>query len=358
MLMKKATAKYDPGAQRYDDDWLCLHRNENLFVGRDWTVETASRMVETASISLFPDSTCRKLREAIAELYGVGPENVFVGNGSDEVLSDLFMLLRGSYDRVSLLDVCFRIYLLLAERFGFRVATMPGDTFVTGRISPNGWSGLAVVDSPNAITSAQLNAESLEALSQDERSFLIWDNVYGEYADDVVPATIRKNVVIVRSFSKFYALAGLRIGYCIADKAIVDELLARKDAFNVNGFAMVMALEALRRQEEFRRLGAEMRRCRDELVAGLQARGFRVHKPAGNFVLASHPAHSGERLELELQKRRVVVRRFPGELTSNHIRITVPPPPVLRRFLEVASDVVADVRTDRVVAHASPMAAE
>jgi len=324
-MKEKFIAKYDPGKEISGADWLSLHRNENLFIGREWTVEAAKNLVEKADFAAYPNPNSEPLRGALAELHGVEPENIFVGNGSDEVLADLLDLLRHRYDTMSVLDVCFRIYLMLAERYRYRVEVLPGHTFETGRVAAAGWKGLAVVDSPNAITSACLSPADREALARAPNSFLIWDNAYGEFAGDVVPTDIHKNVVVVRSFSKFYALAGLRIGYCIADAALIAEMLARKDAFNVNSLAQIMALEALRRQEYFNAIRDQILQCRQELARHLQNFGFKMHRPAGNYILATHPAFTAEWLQEELMQRHIAVRRFPGQLTANYLRITVPP---------------------------------
>jgi histidinol-phosphate aminotransferase len=340
MKPTKSAATYDPGIQAATDEYLCLHRNENLFASREWTVERARELVEEAHISSYPDPTASELREAIAELYHVGSENVFVGNGADEVLSDLLGLMRDRYERLNVLDVCFRIYHLLANRFKYDLSVIPGNTFETGRISARGFRGLALVDSPNAITSNRLSRESLMSLSSEDDSFLIWDNVYGEFADDQVPSRIPENVAIVRSFSKFYALAGLRIGYCLAGASIVEQLLQGKDAFNVNSFAQRMALSALRRRETFCELGKNMRSCRDVLVERLEALAFTVRRPFGNFVLATHPT-SATYIQRELLKRGIAVRWFPGEPTSNYLRITVPPMPGVECLTDALSEVLA-----------------
>ncbi len=338
--MSKTVAKYDPGTEVHGDGWVSLHRNENLFVGPEWTVEAARKLVEQAEIATYPGPASDTLRIALAELYGVGPENIFVGNGSDEVLADLFHLLRQSYDTVHVLDACFKIYLLLAERFGFRLKRLAGDTFNSGHIAAAGTSGLVVVDSPNAITSKRARDEDLAAIAARPGTFLIWDNAYGEFAGDDVPAKIESNRVVVRSFSKFYGLAGLRIGYCVADAALVEELLARKDAFNVNGFAQVMAIEALRRRGAFEQLREQVLVCRKALVERLRQLGFVVQTPGGNFVLAAHPECPAKALQEQLMKRYIAVRHFPGDLTGNHVRITVPPMPVLEHFLAVLDEIV------------------
>lgn len=340
MATEKSASKYDAGAQLSGKDWLCLHRNENLFVDPGWAMALTQDMAHRFSVTSYPDPSCGELRAAIGELYGVAAENVFVGNGSDEVLADLFALLRDSYDRVGTLDACFKVYFLLARRSGYQHETIPGDTFHTGRVAVDGWDGLAVVDSPNAITGVQLELENLLALKENDRSFLIWDNAYGEFAGDVPPAQIDRNVVFVRSFSKFYGLAGLRIGYCIADRSIIEQLLDRKDVFNVNGMAQLMALEALRKREEFLDLSCQMLECRNTLVTRLQSFGFHVHEPAGNFVLATHPVFSGEQIENALRAHSVAVRRFQGPLTDNHVRITVPPTSGIARLTDALGEVL------------------
>jgi|GEM_PF-1633384 len=338
--MGTIVTKYNPGVQIGGDDWLTLHRNENLFAGSDWTVDAASRLLREVNISSYPDPNSQQLCEALAELYGVTPENIFVGNGSDEVLSDLLGLLRHTYDCISVTDICFKVYLLLANRFNFQVARLPGNTFQTGSISVEGFRGLAVIDSPNSITGHSLSRESLLSLAKDEDDFLIWDNVYGDFGDQMLPKPLPKNMVIVRSFSKFYGLAGLRVGYCIADSAIISELLARKDAFNVNAFAQVMAYEALQRRETFQSLSCQMLACREELVTELRQRGFRMHKPSGNFLFATHPGFSAKFIQTELLKKQIAVRHFEDGLTQNHIRIAIPPRAGVLRLIEALGDII------------------
>ncbi len=338
--MSDFAAKYDPGVQVAAEEALCLHRNENLFVSTDWTITTARQLVERAAIGSYPDANSDELRGALAKLYGVERENIFVGNGSDEVLADLLGLLRPKYDSVHTLDACFKVYDMLAERMDFQQKVLPGNTFETGHLDSNGFRGLALIDSPNALTGRSVPRDEILSLADDPDSFLIWDNVYGEYSGDELPTPQAKNTVYVRSFSKFYGLAGLRVGYCIADAAIIDEMLARKDVFNVNSFAQVMALEALQRRPEFEALRDQLVECRTSLIERLEALGFEV--PPTNYVavLATHPDFRAEFLQAELLARHVVVRRFAGEVTSNFIRITVSPLETMDKFLEVLAEIV------------------
>lgn len=339
--MSSFSARYDPGVQVSGGDVLSLHRNENLFVGPDWTVQAASDLAARARVATYPDATCAALREALAELYGVGPDNVFVGNGSDEVLADLLHALRRSHATLHALDVGFKVYPMLAERLEYRLAVLPGRTFETGHIEPTGFCGLAVVDCPNGISGTSVPHDELLALADDPESFLIWDNAYGEYAGDRAPVPLRPNLAFVRSFSKFYALAGLRVGYCLADAGLVSELMARKDVFNVNALAQVMALEALARREHFEALREALSSCRAELVRGLEELGFRVRPSQSVAVLATHPDLSARRLQQELLARGIAVRHFPDPPIADFVRVTVAPPPDLERFLDATRRIVA-----------------
>ncbi len=320
------------------EDVLCLHRNENLLVGRDWAVDAARDLIEQAAISSYPDATCLPLRTAIAELYGVSAESVFLGNGADEVLSDLFGVLHDSYDCMHVLDVRFKVYDLLAERLGFTQQILPGNAFETGHLDTSGFKGLAVVDSPNAITGRSMPTEELMQLAASEDSFVIWDNVYGEYGHDTIPCPLPQNMAFVRSFSKFYGMAGLRLGYCIANEKLIARMLAQKDVFNVNALAQVMALEAIRRQSSFEDLRDELVANRTRLVEGLEQLGFSVLPSNSVGVLATHSNHPGASIQAALLEKKIAVRRFDDERIRDYVRITVAPMEQIEHFLKTLSD--------------------
>ncbi len=338
----KDKARYDAGAQVTREDFICLHRNENLFAGEVWTEQRIADALRGISLDAYPDPTYMPLRSDLADLYGVEPENVFVGNGSDEVLSDLFGFFRSSYDEVHLLDTCFKVYYLLAARFGFRVGTLGGNTFETGRIDGPGPDALSFVDSPNAITGRAAEPSDLRSLAEPKGSFLVWDNAYGEFGEEELPTPWAENVILVRSFSKFYALAGARVGYCIASREVVTALMDAKDVFNVNMMGEALARAALRRIDEFRELVAETRACRALLVSGLEDLGFEVHPPAANYVFATHAEVPASIIQAGLHAAGIAVRRFEGPLTGNSIRITVAPRPTVEVFTDRLSKVLKE----------------
>jgi histidinol-phosphate aminotransferase len=333
------TVTYDAGTHVTRDRWLCLHRNENFFVDSQWLAETQTRVMTRVPVASYPDSDCHDLRSALAEAHGVEIDNVFVGNGSDEVLSSLLALLRVDYDTMCAARVGYRMYPVLASRYGFTLELL-SQSSPTSVSPPCDRPIVFAVDSPNAITGEPSDPAWLDGLAETDRAFLIWDNCYGEFADDQL-AACTPNRVVVRTFSKYYGLAGLRVGYCLGAAPIVDRLHARKDIFNVNGAAQAMALEALQHPEVFERARAEMVRARTELMATLTDAGFVVVPSAGNFVLASHRDLSAAAIHEALAARCIAVRRFTGIGIDNCLRITVPDPRGAERLRSAFREIAA-----------------
>ena len=334
-------AKYDPGIEVDSENVLCLHRNENLFITKDWMREFVASVVSEVDVVRYPEPSSMSLRCELAKLYDVTPENVFVGNGSDEVLSDLLGLLRERYETLSTLDVHFKVYDMLADRFDFAHRTLPGSTFETQKIDDNGWDGLALIDSPNAITGHHFSDASLRRLAESPGTFIIWDNAYGEFSRDGHARHLPENMVLIRSFSKFFGLAAARVGYCIASTDIVDQLLARKDSFNVNAFGQHLALRAFSRYPEFSQFRDVALYCRETLARKLRERQFDVRESGGNYVFATHPQLSAQYLQERLLGEGIAVRRFPGTLTENFLRITVPPQSDIDRLIRSLDEIMA-----------------
>lgn len=334
-------AQYDPGLEVGGKAVLCLHRNENLFVTEEWMRDFVARVARDVDTLKYPEANCLALRQALAKRYGVTSENIFVGNGSDEVLAYLLHFLRDRYDTIATLDVHFKVYDILADRFNYHQATIPGATFETEQIDATDWKGLAVVDSPNAITGLHLDYASLSRLTESPKAFLIWDNAYGEYAGDHCPNQLPENMVMVRSFSKFFGLAGARVGYCIGPSSIIAQLMRRKDVFNVNAFGQRLALRALACHSDFSKYRDAAVHCRNVLIERLRERQFHVRKSGGNFVFAEHNQLPASYIQEQLLLRDVAVRRFPGRRTDNFLRFTVSPLSGIERLMACLDEIVS-----------------
>jgi histidinol-phosphate aminotransferase len=331
-------ARYDPGPHATGERWLCLHRNENLFVDREWYEQALSRVAKRHPMSVYPDPSSAELREALARHHGVSPASIYVGNGSDGVLADLMCYWRKRYDRLATRRVSYRVYPVLAERYGYTIEDLDAPHDDMGEAATGG--RLIALDSPDAITGSRAPSVARQTLRAEPESFLIWDNVYGDF-DGEEPDPVVANQVTVRSFSKFYGLSSLRVGYCLADPELVADICALKDVFNVNGVAQAMALEALLEHERFASLAQEMRACREALVEALRKRDFAVTEVSGNFVFARPVSISAVTLQERLRDdHSILVRHFPGTDAADGVRITVPRHDGLDQFLEGLDQVV------------------
>lgn len=316
---------YDPGIDAQEDRWLRLHRNENLFIEKEWLSKLANNVIKSLTLSSYPDSSCSQLRQELGQLYHVDPDQIFIGNGSDEIIADLFHYLRSNYSEMVTLPLTYKVYPFLLQRYGFTQLTKE-------KASPK---HCCIIDSPNSLTGEKFDIKKIPS------SFMIWDNVYGEFAHDQPNfKQLDSSTVLLRSFSKFYGLASLRIGYGIADAKVVHELMKRKDIFNVNGFGQAMALQVLEHRDYFEALIPKISQARTALQKELKALGFSLSSSEANFVWATHPSVSAEVIQKHLERAYIAVRRFPDPTIQSYLRITVPPLEQLERVIQVIKQCV------------------
>ncbi len=212
--------KYDAGKHVCcGKEYLCLHRNENLFINETFLKKIMSSAFDKASARYYPDPNALQLREKLANKYKVKPSNIFVGNGSDDVLSNLFMYYRGLCDTLNINKIGYLIYRILGERYKYNICFL-------NELKNIDDDTLYAIDSPNSITGEVFNHPEPLEMAIKSNANIIWDNAYGEFASDRIPDNIASNLVVTRSFSKYYGLAGLRLGYCIGSENIINSMLS------------------------------------------------------------------------------------------------------------------------------------
>ena len=316
---------YNPGLEASGDHWIKLHRNENLFIKKEWLQEIGIDAIRSLNLSQYPDPNCTRLRVRLGQLHNIDPECIFVGNGSDEILDILLQSLRSKFSEAVTPAVTYRIYPLLLQRYDYKHLTLEDASE----------QRLCLIDSPNSLTGERTNIFDIAS------AFLIWDNVYGEFANDELNLQqMNRSTVIIRSFSKFYGLANLRIGYCFADAEIIQNLMRRKDVYNVNGFAQEMALRVLDYKDRFDALIPKITEARDALIEGLQALGFVVSNSKANSIWATHSVVPASSIQEHLEKSHILVRRILEPNLDNCLRITVPPLEQVHHLLEIIKKVV------------------
>ncbi len=320
MMNQNINQSYDPGLEVTGDHWIKLHRNENLFVENEFLKTIGTNVLSSLNISQYPDSNCVSLRKKLGDIYNIDPDNVFIGNGSDEILSVLLQYLRSHFSEAVTQTITYRIYPILLQKYKYKHLTLEGASK----------ERLCIIDSPNSLTG------EVRQLGGIPSGFLIWDNVYGEFAEEQLNlSSMNSSTAIIRSFSKFYGLANLRIGYCFADREIIKELMKIKDIYNVNGFAQEMATRVLEHKHLFDSLIPEIKKARNELQKGLKSLGFAVSNSQTNCLWVTHPNISAQTLKKHLEKSYIAVRWYPEPNLSDFLRITIPPLQVVNYLLDV-----------------------
>jgi histidinol-phosphate aminotransferase len=337
---------YIPGEQPRMPDLVKLNTNESP-LGPSPRVLEAIRAEAGDALRLYPDPDARALREALADYHGVRPEQVFVGNGSDEVLAHAFAALLKQKAPLLFPDVTYSFYPVWARLFGIDQAEVPLDAAM--RIDPADYrrpAGAIILANPNAPTGVGLTRAEIAALLADHPGIpVVIDEAYVDFGGETALPLVGRhpNLLVVRTMSKSRGLAGLRVGYAISDAALIEALTRVKDSFNsypLGRLAQAGAIASIGDEAYFRKALATVLAGRDRLTAGLGRLGFEVLPSSANFVFARHPDHGGKALAAALRERAVIVRHFDAPRTADYLRITVGADSQVERLLSALSEMI------------------
>ncbi|MCA1977933.1 MAG: histidinol-phosphate transaminase [Thiobacillus sp.] len=321
---------YVPGEQPKLAKLIKLNTNENPY-GPSPKVLEAVRAEAAESLRLYPDPNSDRLRAGIAAYHGVAPDQVFVGNGSDEVLAHAFLALLKHERPILFPDITYSFYPVYCGLYEIAHRAVPlTDTFeirVDDYFVPNG--GI-IFPNPNAPTGRLLaRAEIERLLAGNPDSVVVIDEAYIDFGGESAVCLVARHpqLLVTRTLSKSHALAGLRVGYAIGQPHLIEALNRVKDSFNsypLDRFAQAGALASVEDHAYFESICAKVVATRTQLVAGMEQLGFEVLPSAANFIFARHPAHDGAALAAALRERSIIVRHFrnPARI-SPFLRITV-----------------------------------
>lgn len=334
----RALRAYSPGLQPSGPGWVKLNTNECPYPPSPRVAEAILREVgsDGTDLRLYPNPASRPLREAIAAHHGLSAENVCVGNGSDDILNLLVRIFCSGSSPVGFTLPSYSLYPVLvaiqdgrSEAIEFdRSMRLPVDRIISSA------ARAFLLTSPNAPTGVGFKTAEIERVLQGFKGILVVDEAYAPFAaEDAVPLLGRHpNLVVVRTFSKAYALAGMRVGYALGDPDVTGLLDRVRDSYNVNRVSQAAALAALVDAEYCRGVIARIRATRDELVRHCaEGRGWFTYPSEANFVFTeprdargrTGPGVAGAAASF-LEARKVLVRRFPSHaLTESFLRITV-----------------------------------
>jgi histidinol-phosphate aminotransferase len=323
---------YVPGEQPRIDGLVKLNTNECPYGPSDAVIEAITR--ETGDdLRLYPDPQASSLLSAIAKYHGLSKSQVFVGNGSDEVLAHVFMGLLKHGAPLLVPDISYSFYPVYAKLYGISLREMalgPNFDIRVDDYLNAGPNGGIIFPNPNAPTGMALPLRDVERLLMNNtNSVVVLDEAYVDFGTDSAVALIDRypQLLVVRTLSKSRALAGMRVGYALGQAHLIEALTRIKDSFNsypLDRLAIFGAVAAMEDVAWFERTRDRIIATRERMASALCQRGFEVLPSKANFVLARKPGYGGAEFAKALREKRVLVRNFskPARI-ADFLRITV-----------------------------------
>lgn len=327
--LTRTLSPYVPGEQPQIAGLIKLNTNESPLPPSPKALAAVAAEARD-SLRLYPDPEATALRRTLAAYHGLEAANVFVGNGSDEVLAHAFAALLKHDAPLLFPDISYSFYPVYSRLFGIEAETIPLDDAFQIRVADyRRRAGAIILPNPNAPTGVALPLERIETLLADHPDVpVVIDEAYVDFGADTAVPLIAKhdNLLVVRTFSKSRALAGLRVGYALGHPDLIAALTRVKDSFNsypLSRPAQAGAIASVQDEAYFQATLATIIATRAKLVEGLTALGFETLPSSANFVFTRHPDHSGAALAAALRERAILVRRWDAPRIADHLRITV-----------------------------------
>lgn len=326
---------YVPGEQPKLTNLIKLNTNENPYPPSPHAVAAMQGElgVDGTTLRLYPDPNADRFKQAVAANFAefaITPAQVFVGNGSDEVLAHAFMALLKHDKPILLPDISYSFYPVYCGLYGIESVAIALDDDFKIRIDDYAReNGGIIIANPNAPTGQLLPLTEIERLlAAHPDSVCVIDEAYVDFGGDTAIALVNRypNLLVIRTLSKSHALAGLRVGYAIGHTDLIDALDRVKNSFNsypLDRIAIAGATAAMHDKNYLEKTRHAVMNSRSVLVKNLEALGFNVLPSAANFIFARHPQHDAAQIAGELRERKIIVRHFNAERIDQHLRITI-----------------------------------
>jgi histidinol-phosphate aminotransferase len=318
---------YTPGEQPAPGERVVkLNTNENPFPPSAKVMQ-AIREVEPETLRRYPNPTGDLFRNAAAETFGLSPDMILCGNGSDDILTIATRTFVPAGGTLAYPDPTYSLYPVLAKLEEAKTTTvdwgtewsLPLDELLETK------ADAIYLCNPNAPSGTFVTPSQIATLASKFDGLLLVDEAYCDFAEDNCLDLIREfaNVVISRTFSKAYSLAGMRFGYAIAQAEVIHEMMKVKDSYNVDAISVIAATAALQDQESAKKTWEYVRGERQRLTSELQAEGWSVSPSQANFVLATVPGGRGREAYQKLKQQGILVRHWDKPGLADKLRITV-----------------------------------
>ena len=323
----QAMEAYTPGEQPRDMRYIKLNTNESPYPPAPGVVAAMTK-TQVELLRLYSDPTAKGLKEKLAGLYGVAPENVFVSNGSDEVLNFAFMAFGGK--GAAFPDISYGFYEVFGDLYGINYEKIPlKEDFSVDYRDYCGKNKLVVIANPNAPTGMTIPVSEIEEIvKSNPDSVVLIDEAYVDFGGETCLPRVKKydNLLVTRTFSKSRCLAGGRLGYAFASPAIIADLEKIKystNPYNINRLTLLLGEATVDEECYYQEKCAEIIATRAWTAEQLKRLGFTVLPSSANFLFARTEKMDGGKLYLELKKRGILVRHFTNPRIDQFNRITI-----------------------------------
>jgi len=319
---------YAPGEQPTRlGGWIKLNTNENPYPPSP-DVEKVLHDLKVEDLRLYPNPRAEDVLEFIAGRFGLKPENVLAGNGSDDILTIAIRSFVGEGDFIACPEPTYSLYPVLASIQGAlckKIELNPDFSLPVDFTERLSGVRLVLIPRPNAPTGTVFSLDSMHKLCSEFKGVVLIDEAYADFSEDNCVFFVKEypNVIISRTLSKSYSLANVRFGYAIASKDLIEGMMKVKDSYNVNGITQKIALAALKDNDYLMLTIEKVKATRIRVKKSLEKLNFKVCESGGNFLFASPPTRDAAALYEKLKENGILVRFFPGEITGQYIRISI-----------------------------------
>jgi len=343
----KSITPYVPGEQPKDKKYIKLNTNENPYKPSDVVIE-AIKSAACEDLRLYPDPNCEELLSAIANYYNLKREEIFVGNGSDEILAFCFQAFFNPGKPILFPDITYSFYPVYSRLYNIDYKLIPLDEQLNIRV--DGYfveNGGIIFPNPNAPTGTCLSIGQIrEILEHNTNNVVIVDEAYIDFGGESAIKLINEypNLLVVKTLSKSHSLAGLRVGYALGNEKLIEALKRIKNSFNsytLDRLAIAGAVEAIKDEKYFIETRTRVINTRERISSELTKSGFNVINSKANFLFISHPDFSAKEIFDELRQRGILVRYFNLPRISEYLRVSIGTDEDMDRFLKKIFEITA-----------------
>lgn len=343
----KELTPYVPGEQPRDRSYIKLNTNESPFPPSPKAVSYAAAAAQ--NLQLYSDPTCTTIKEKMAELNGVKKEQLFFGNGSDEVLYCAFLAFCDSKVGAIFPDISYGFYKVFAQFTGIPYTQVPLEEDFSIDVKPYCRAGKTVfIANPNAPTGKLLTLAQIETiLKENPDNVVVIDEAYIDFGGESAIRLIDNydNLLVTQTFSKSRSLAGGRLGMAFGNEKLIQDLLTVKysiNPYNVNSMTMAAGLGALEDEEYTQKNCKTVAENREFTTEALRKLNFTVLDSVANFVMAAHPDIPGGMLYQKLKDKGILVRYFGTERLAPYVRITIGSRAQMEALLQAVTEILED----------------